>query len=84
MTFNYDDRGALTLDIIAERRRWQLEQLEKNTEVLAQFVRDEHAKGVEIASLSKRAGVSRPTIYRWIGEGTSEHPAGEQPADSRG
>lgn len=67
MTFNYDDAGKLTLDIIAERRKWQLEQLEKNTELLAQYVRDEHEAGAEISKLAKRAGVSRPTIYRWTG-----------------
>lgn len=71
MTFNYDDSGKLTLDIIAERRRWQLEQLEKNTELLAEYVRDEHANGEEISSLAKRAGVSRPTVYRWIGASNS-------------
>jgi DNA-binding MurR/RpiR family transcriptional regulator len=75
VTFNYDDQGKINLDIIANRRRWQLEQLEKNTEILAQFVREEHAKGVELTALSKRAGVSRPTIYRWIGEGSSDHPS---------
>lgn len=67
MTFNFDDNGKLTLDIIAERRKWQLENLEKNTELLAQYVRDEYAAGVEISKLAKRAGVSRPTIYRWVG-----------------
>lgn len=67
MSFNYDDSGKLTLDIIAERRRWQLEQLEKNTEILADFVRDEYEEGVEISKLAKRAGVSRPTVYRWLG-----------------
>ena len=67
MTFNYDDQGKLTLDIIAERRRWQLEQLEKNTELLAEYVREEHSNGEEISRLAKRAGVSRPTVYRWIG-----------------
>lgn len=72
MSFNYDDSGKLTLDIIAERRRWQLEQLEKNTELLAQFVRDEAAQGAEISKLAKRAGVSRPTIYRWTGLRTSD------------
>lgn len=67
MTFNFDDNGKLTLDIIAERRKWQLEQLEKNTELLAQYVRDEYEAGTEISKLAKRAGVSRPTIYRWTG-----------------
>ena len=75
MSFNYDDQGKLTLDIIAERRRWQLEQLEKNTEILADFVRDEFAEGKEIANLAKRAGVSRPTIYRWIGDTTRDNDA---------
>lgn len=70
MSFNYDNEGHLTLDIVAERRRWQLEQLEKNTETLADFVRDEAAKGTEISNIAKRAGVSRPTIYRWIGDST--------------
>ena len=71
MSFNYESTGKLTLDIIAERRRWQLEQLEKNTEILADFVRDEFAEGKEISNLAKRAGVSRPTIYRWLGDATS-------------
>lgn len=72
MTFNYDDSGKLTLDIIAERRRWQLEQLEKNTEILAQYVRDEYQAGAEISKLAKRAGVSRPTVYRWTGVRTGD------------
>ena len=66
MTFGIDESRE-TLDTIAQRRLWQLEKLEKNTELLAQFVRDEAAQGVEIATLAKRAGVSRPTIYRWLG-----------------
>lgn len=69
MTWNIDDGGKVTLDTIAQRRQWQLEHLEKNTELLAQYVRDEYAQGEEISRLAKRANVSRPTIYRWIGFG---------------
>lgn len=72
MSFNYEEEGRVTLDTIAQRRQWQLENLEKNTELLAQYVREEYANGVDIVTLSRRAFVSRPTIYRWIGGGTSD------------
>lgn len=66
MTWNLDDSGKDTIETIAQRRQWQLEKLESNTELLAQYVRDEHEAGANVLSLAKRAGVSRPTIYRWV------------------
>lgn len=72
MTWNLDDSGKETIETIAQRRQWQLEKLESNTELLAQYVRDEHQAGETILSLAKRAGVSRPTIYRWVGQQNSD------------
>ena len=69
MTWNIDTDGNQTLEVVAERRQWRLDQLEQTTELLALMVREAYAEGVEISDLAKRAQVSRPTIYRWI-----QHP----------
>ena len=66
MTWNIETDTNESLEVIAERRRWRLEQLEQTSELLAQMVRDAHAQGEDIMKLSRRAKVSRPTIYRWI------------------
>lgn len=67
MTWNIEADSNETIEVIADRRQWRLEQLEQTTELLADKVRDAHASGEEIVTIAKRARVSRPTIYRWIG-----------------
>lgn len=69
MSWNIDNDKGETLETVAERRAWRLDQLEQTTELLAVMVRDAYTEGMEITELAKRARVSRPTIYRWI-----QHP----------
>lgn len=69
MSWNIDIDKGETLETVAERRAWRLDQLEQTTELLAVMVRDAYAEGMEITELAKKARVSRPTIYRWI-----QHP----------
>lgn len=72
MTWNIESDTHETLETIAERRQWRLEQLEQTTELLARKVRDEYGDETDITNLAKRARVSRPTIYRWIESKTSK------------
>lgn len=60
------DTDFHTLELVADRRYLLLERLDKETELLAQKVREEYAKGEPIKKLARRAGVSRPTIYSWL------------------
>lgn len=61
------DQNFYTLDLTADRRQLLLERLAIETELLAEKVREEYAKGEPIKKLARRAGVSRPTIYSWLG-----------------
>lgn len=69
MSWNVESDKGETLQVIAERRQWRLDQLEQTTELLAIMVREAYAEGMEISELARQAQVSRPTIYRWI-----QHP----------
>jgi transposase-like protein len=53
---------------LATIRDYGLERLHKVTEALKTQVRAEHANGVPIKRLARTAGVTRRTIYAWIGE----------------
>ena len=60
------DTDFQTLDLVADRRQLLLERLAVETDLLAEKVREEYAKGEPIKKLARRAGVSRPTIYAWL------------------
>jgi hypothetical protein len=60
------DTNFHTLDLVADRRDLLLERLAIETDLLAEKVREEYAKGEPIKKLARRAGVSRPTIYAWL------------------
>jgi DNA invertase Pin-like site-specific DNA recombinase len=60
------DTDFHTLDLVADRRQLLLERLAVETDLLAEKVREEYAKGEPIKKLARRAGVSRPTIYSWL------------------
>jgi len=69
VSWNVESDKGETLQVVAERRQWRLDQLEQTTELLAIMVREAYAEGMEISELARQAQVSRPTIYRWI-----QHP----------
>jgi DNA-binding transcriptional ArsR family regulator len=60
------DTDFQTLDLVADRRDLLLERLAIETDLLAEKVREEYAKGEPIKKLARRAGVSRPTVYAWL------------------
>ena len=64
MTFMIDETRD-TLDTISQRRQLALERLDKITDELRFFVRNEREAGKSIDSIAKRAGVTRATIYSW-------------------
>ena len=61
------DTNFQTFELVADRRQLLLERLAVETDLLAEKVREEYAKGEPIKKLARRAGVSRPTIYAWLG-----------------
>ena len=62
------DLEELNLSQLADLREWQLERLEKVTHSLRQCVKEEYGAGMNIKALAKKAGVTRRTIYAWLGE----------------
>ena len=64
---NYD-LEVLTLPQLADLREWQLERLEKVTHQLKARVNTEYATGAEVRALAKKCGVTRVTMYRWLGK----------------
>ena len=61
----YDD---LTMEQLADLRAWQLERLERVSQALRARVRAEHTEGDNIQRLAKKLGVTRATVYAWLGE----------------
>jgi hypothetical protein len=55
-----------SLDMVADMRDWELSRLQIVTDVLRDKVREEHANGIGVTDLAKKAGVTRRTIHQWI------------------
>jgi hypothetical protein len=66
--FNYDavNYTEMSVEQLGDIRDFALLKLEAVSEALRARVRDEHANGVEISVLAKKAGVSRNTIAQWV------------------
>jgi DNA-binding phage protein len=62
------DLQDMTLPQLADLREWQLERLGKVTNSLRERVKEEYEAGTNIKQLAKKAGVTRRTIYAWLGE----------------
>jgi hypothetical protein len=65
MQASYDLQN-LPIDQLADLREWQLERLERVTRELRSRVQAEYEQGTDIKALSKKAGVTRRTIYKWL------------------
>jgi hypothetical protein len=61
----YDDMSVEQLAVI---RDYGLERVHTVTEVMKKQVRESHTRGVNIKKLARQAGVTRPTIYKWLSE----------------
>ena len=64
---NYD-LDSMSLQQLADLREWQLERLEKVTTALRSRVQTEYEDTANIEALAKKAGVTRRTIYAWLGQ----------------
>ena len=62
------DLQDMTLPQLADLREWQLERLAKVTDSLRERVQEDYEAGTNIKQLAKKAGVTRRTIYAWLGE----------------
>jgi hypothetical protein len=60
------DLDIQSLELAADRRELLLERLTLETNLLAEKVREEYAKGEPIKKLARRARVTRQTIYSWL------------------
>jgi hypothetical protein len=71
-----------TLESLADKRQWLLERVEKYETDIIEFVKEEHAKGASARAISKRAGVSHPTVLKWLRGATVDDgnaPGGNEP-----
>lgn len=66
--FNYErvNYSEMSIDKLGDIRDYALLKLEAVSEALRTRVKAEHAEGVEISVLAKKAGVSRNTIAQWV------------------
>jgi hypothetical protein len=66
--FNYEpvSYSEMSIDKLGDIRDYALLKLEAVSEALRTRVKAEHAEGVEISVLAKKAGVSRNTIAQWV------------------
>jgi transposase-like protein len=65
---NSYDYDAMSLNQLADLRAWQLERLERVSQVLRARVRAEYTAGDNIRQLAKKLGVTRATVYAWLSE----------------
>lgn len=64
-SYNLED---MTLEQLADLRKWQLERLDRVTKELAKRVNESYSAGMNIKTIAKKAGVTRRTVYAWLGE----------------
>jgi DNA-directed RNA polymerase specialized sigma24 family protein len=55
-----------TLESLADKRQWLVERLEKYESEIIEHVRDEYLKGASARNIAKRAGVTHPTVLKWL------------------
>jgi DNA-directed RNA polymerase specialized sigma24 family protein len=60
-----------TLDTLGEKREWLLERLNHYEKEIIEHVRAEYLKGTSARNIAKRAGVTHPTVLKWIRSATT-------------
>lgn len=60
-----------TLESLADKRAWLMEKVEKHETQIIEYVRDEHIKGASARNIAKRAGVTHPTVLKWLRRSTT-------------
>jgi transposase-like protein len=59
------------LDTLGEKREWLLERLNHYEKEIIEHVRAEYLKGTSARNIAKRAGVTHPTVLKWIRSATT-------------
>jgi transposase-like protein len=59
-----------TLETLADKRTWLLERVETYEREIIEHVRAEYLKGHSARNIAKRAGVTHPTILKWLNRTT--------------
>jgi hypothetical protein len=67
-TMDYRDYDNMSVELLAPIRADALHRVNIVTQSLKKAVRDEYATGTDIKKLSRKAGVTRRTIYAWLAE----------------
>jgi transposase-like protein len=55
-----------TLESLADKRTWLLERVELYENEIIEHVREEYLKGASARNIAKRAGVTHPTVLKWL------------------
>jgi transposase-like protein len=61
-----------TLETLADKRTWLLERVETYEREIIEHVRAEAEKGHSARNIAKRAGVTHPTVLKWISRATTD------------
>jgi DNA invertase Pin-like site-specific DNA recombinase len=59
-----------TLETLADKRTWLLERVEQYESEIIEHVKAEYLKGNSARNIAKRAGVTHPTVLKWINRTT--------------
>jgi len=59
-----------TLETLADKRTWLLERVEQYESEIIEHVKAEYEKGVSARNIAKRAGVTHPTVLKWVNRTT--------------
>jgi len=68
MSSEYHAYDEMSVGQLANIRDDGLDRVNTITQALKHQVKTEHDKGVNIKRLAHVAGVTRPTIYKWLAE----------------
>jgi len=60
-----------TLESLADKRTWLLERVENYEREIIEHVQAEYLKGASARNIAKRAGVTHPTVLKWIARTTT-------------
>jgi hypothetical protein len=55
-----------TLESLADKRQWLLERINTYETEIIEHVRVEYLKGHSARNIAKRAGVTHPTVLKWL------------------
>jgi transposase-like protein len=61
-----------TLESLADKRAWLLERVEAYETEIVQFAKDAYLKGESARGIARRAGVTHPTVLKWLNRAVTD------------